>query len=165
MPTEYSAGSCFKTEAVEEDDVVVKGFNSSDVTSNAGALLLGKSIAASSWCNGFAVLHRPRGAGYVDDRVETLVGQPSSAWCWARGPQRSRRAAEGPDFAALAGKLHPAPRSDFEALPGKSTLTLFEHRRSGMGRSLTRSIATGAGRSLLVDLFLERMTMRRASSY
>src|SRR5215204_2376423 len=82
MQAECSA-KLFWFEAVERRSVVA-GFDGGEITSNAGALLLGQVdrglglIRRLAQC--FADRRDPR---YVEIRLETLVGQRISAWCWA----------------------------------------------------------------------------------
>jgi hypothetical protein len=74
----------FPFEAVERRSVVA-GFDSGEITSNAGALLLGQVDRGLGLIRRFAQCFTDRrDLRYVEHRVETLVGQRILTWCWAR---------------------------------------------------------------------------------
>ena len=74
MPTECSA-TLFEFEAVERR-AVVAGFDGGDITSNAGALLLGQVDRGLGLVRRFAGCFTDRrDPRYVEHRIETLVGQ------------------------------------------------------------------------------------------
>src|SRR5438477_5237691 len=82
MPTECTP-TLFEFEAVE-GRAVVAGFDGGDITSNAGALLLGQVDRGLGLMRRFAACFTDRRNPYfVEHQVETLVGSGSSAWRWA----------------------------------------------------------------------------------
>ena len=87
MQTECSA-TLFEFEAVERR-AVMAGFDGGDITSNAGALLLGQVDRGLGLIRRFAGCFTDRrDARYVEHRVETLGGT-ADLWPGAglRGPQ------------------------------------------------------------------------------
>ena len=165
MPTECNA-TRFEFEAVERR-AVVAGFDGGDITSNAGALLLGQVDRGLGLIRRFGECFTDRrDPCYVEHRIETLVGQRIFGLVLGYEDLNDYdELRKDPTFGVLAGKLHPVPRSDCEALAGKSTLNHLEHTRGATLRSITRSIATGRG---LMNCWLSfswrRMTVRRARS-
>src|SRR5882672_3262507 len=115
MPTECTP-TLFEFEAVERR-AVVAGFDGGDITSNAGALLLGQVDRGLCLTRRFAACFTDRrDPRFVEHRVETLVGQ--RIFGLALGYEDlldhdelrkdlTRRFA--------AGKLNPVLRSDCEA--------------------------------------------------
>ena len=87
----------FKSEAVERRSVVA-GFDGGNITSNAGALLLGQVDRglrlARRFANCFIDRRDPR---YIEHQVETLVGQraASAAGKYKGRPIRSTRRRSG----------------------------------------------------------------------
>ena len=74
MPTECNA-TLFEFEAVERR-AVVAGFDGGDITSNAGALLLGQVDRGLGLIRRFGECFTDRrDPRYVEHRIETLVGQ------------------------------------------------------------------------------------------
>jgi len=74
MPTECTP-TLFEFEAVERR-AVVAGFDGGDITSNAGALLLGQVDRGLGLMRRFAACFTDRrDPRFVEHRVETLVGQ------------------------------------------------------------------------------------------
>ena len=128
MPTECNA-TLFEFEAVERR-AVVAGFDGGDITSNAGALLLGQVDRGLGLIRRFGECFRNdrRDPRYVEHRIETLVGQRIFGLVLGYEDLNDHdELRKDPTFGVLAGKLHPVLRSDCEALAGKSTLNRLEH--------------------------------------
>jgi hypothetical protein len=143
---------------VVERRTVLAGFNGGNITSNAGALLLGQVDRGLGLVRRFAGCFRDRrDPRYVEHQVETLVGQ--RIFSLALGYEDLNDHDElrkDPTFAILAGKLHSVLRSDCEALAGKSTLNRVEHMPKRNGAKYHKIDCDGAKvDALLVDLFLE----------
>ena len=143
MQTECSA-TLFEFEAVERR-AVMAGFDGGDITSNAGALLLGQVDRGLGLIRRFAGCFTDRrDARYVEHRVETLVGQRIFGLVLGYEDLNDHdELRKDPTFGVLTGKLHPVLRSDCEALAGKSTLNQLEHTPNATPRSITGSIVTG----------------------
>ena len=156
MQTECSA-KLFEFEAVERR-AVVAGFDGGDITSNAGALLLGQVDRGLGLVRRFAGCFTDRrDARYVEHRVETLVGQRIFGLVLGYEDLNDHdELRKDPTFAVLAGKLHPVLRSDCEALAGKSTLNRLEHTPKRHAAKYHKIDCDGAQvDALLVELFLE----------
>src|SRR5437764_6185713 len=156
MPTECTP-TLFEFEAVE-GRAVVAGFDGGDITSNAGALVLGQVDRGLGLMRRFAACFTDRRNPYfVEHQVETLVGQ--RVFGLALGYEDLNDHDElrkDPTFAVLAGKLSPVLRSDCEALAGKSTLNRLEHTPRRHASKYHKIDCDGAQvDALLVDLFLE----------
>src|SRR5260221_1316463 len=127
MPTECTP-TLFEFEAVERR-AVVASFDGGDITSNAGALLLGQVDRGLGLMRRFAACFTDRrNPCFGEHQVETLVGQ--RVFGLALGYEDLNDHDElrkDPTFAVLAGKLAPVLRTDCEALAGKSTLNRLEH--------------------------------------
>ena len=156
MQTECTA-KLLEFEAVERRSVVA-GFDGGNITSNAGALLLGQVDRDLGLVRRFAdcFIDR-RDPRYVEHQVDTLVGQ--RIFGLALGYEDLNDHEElrkDPTFAVLAGKLSPVLRSDCEALAGKSTLNRLEHTPRRHASKYHKIDCDGAQvDALLVDLFLE----------
>jgi hypothetical protein len=156
MQTECSA-KVFEFEAVERR-AVVAGFDGGDITSNAGALLLGHLDRGLGLVRRFAQCFCDRrDPRYVEHRVETLLGQRIFGLALGYEDLNDHdELRKDPTFAVLAGKLHPVLRSDCEALAGKSTLNRLEHTPKRHGSKYHKIDCDGARvDELLVELFLE----------
>jgi hypothetical protein len=156
MPTECTP-KLFEFEAVERRRVVA-GFDGGDITSNAGALLLGQVDRGLGLVRRFAQCFTDRrDARYVEHRVETLVGQRIFGLVLGYEDLNDHdELRKDPIFAVLAGKLHSVLRSDCEALAGKSTLNRVEHMPKRHGAKYHKIDCDGARvDALLVDVFLE----------
>jgi Transposase DDE domain group 1 len=156
MPTECTL-RLFDFEAVERR-AVVASFAGGDITSNAGALLLGQVDRGIGLTRRFAACFTDRrDPRYVEHRVETLVGQ--RIFGLALGYEDLNDHDElrrDPTFAVLAGKLAPVLRTTCEALAGKSTLNRLEHGPRGQASKYHKIDCVGARvDALLVELFLE----------
>ena len=118
----------FEFEAVERRSVVA-GFDGGNITSNAGALLLGQVDRGVGLVRRFAdcFIDR-RDPRYVEHQVETLVGQRIFGLALGYEDLNDHdELRKDPTFAVLAGKLSPVLRTDCEPLAGKSTLNRLEH--------------------------------------
>ena len=156
MQTECSA-KVFEFEAVERR-AVVAGFDGGDITSNAGALLLGHLDRGLGLVRRFAQCFCDRrDPRYVEHQVETLLGQRIFGLALGYEDLNDHdELRKDPTFAVLAGKLHPVLRSDCEALAGKSTLNRLEHTPKRHGSKYHKIDCDGARvDKLLVELFLE----------
>ena len=156
MPTECTP-TLFEFEAVERR-AVVAGFDGGDITSNAGALLLGQVDRGLGLMRRFAACFTDRrNPCFVEHQVETLVGQ--RVFGLALGYEDLNDHDElrkDQTFAVLAGKLAPVLRTDCEALAGKSTLNRLEHTPRRHAAKYHKIDCDGSRvDALFVDLFLE----------
>ena len=127
MPTECTP-RLFAFEEVEGKSVVAD-FDGGEITSNAGALLLGQVDRGVSVVKRFAACFTDRrDPRFVEHQVETLVGQRIFALALGYEDLNDHdELRKDPTLAVLAGKLKAVWRSDCEALAGKSTLNRLEH--------------------------------------
>ena len=144
-------------EAVERRSVVA-GFDGGNITSNAGALLLGQVDRDLGLVRRFAACFTDRrDPRYVEHQVETLVGQRIFGLALGYEDLNDHdELRKDPTFAVLAGKLSPVLRTDCEPLAGKSTLNRLEHtprRHASKYHKIDCDDAQVDG--LLLDLFLE----------
>ena len=156
MPTECSA-TLFEFEAVEGRSAVA-GFDGGNITSNAGALLLGQVDCGLGLVRRFAECFIDRrDPRYVEHQVATLVGQRIFGLALGYEDLNDHdELRKDPTFAVLAGKLNPVLRTDCEALAGKSTLNRMEHTPRRHASKYHRIDCDGARvDALLVDLFLD----------
>ena len=156
MPTECTP-TLFEFEAVERR-AVMAGFDGGDITSNAGALLLGQVDRGLGLMRRFAACFNDRrDPRFVEHEVETLVGQRIFGLALGYEDLNDHdELRKDPTFAVLAGKLAPAMRKDCEALAGKSTLNRLEHTPRRHGAKYHKIDCDGSRvDALLVDLFLE----------
>ena len=156
MQTECSA-TLFEFEAIDRR-AVVAGFDGGNITSNAGALLLGQVDRGLGLIRRFARCFTDRrDPRYVEHQVETLVGQRIFGLALGYEDLNDHdELRKDPTLTALAGKLSPVLRSDCEALAGKSTLNRVEHTPKRHGAKYHKIDCDGAQvDALLVDLFLE----------
>ena len=156
MPTECSA-TLFEFEAVEGRSAVA-GFDGGNITSNAGALLLGQVDRGLGLVRRFAECFIDRrDPRYVEHQVATLVGQRIFGLALGYEDLNDHdELRKDPTFAVLAGKLNPVLRTDCEALAGKSTLNRLEHTPRRHASKYHRIDCDGARvDALLVDLFLD----------
>src|ERR1700686_627747 len=103
----------FAFEAVERR-AVVAGFDGGDITSNAGALLLGQVDRGLGLMRRFPQCFTDRrGPRYVEHRVETLVGQRVFGLVLGYEDLNDHdELRKDRPFAVLAGKMKPVLRSD-----------------------------------------------------
>ena len=156
MQTECTA-QLFAFEEVEER-AVVANFAGGEITSNAGALLLGQVDRGLALVRRFAACFIDRrDARYVEHAVATLVGQRIFGLALGYEDLNDHdELRKDPTFAVLAGKLRAKLRSDCEALAGKSTLNRLEHTPKRHAAKYHRIECDGAKvDALLVDLFLQ----------
>jgi hypothetical protein len=154
MPTECIA-DLFGFEPVEGRRVEA-AFDGGRVTSDAGALLLGRTARAIGLIDRFAqcfVDHRA--AGLIEHEITALVGQ--RVYGIALGYEDlvdHDQLRHDPVLAALGGKLA-ARRSGCAALAGKSTLNRLELGRAEPSRYHRIGHDGAAIERLFVDLFVE----------
>src|SRR5271170_7860373 len=156
MPTECTSKR-FEFEAVARR-AVVACFDGGDITSNAGALLLGQVDRGLGLTRRFAGCFTDRrDPRFVEHRVETLVGQRIFGLALGYEDLLDHdELRKDLTLAVLAGKLKPVLRSDCEALAGKSTLNRLEHTPERHGAKYHKIECDGAQvDALLVDVFLE----------
>jgi hypothetical protein len=139
-----------------EGHAVVAGFDGGQMTSDAGALLLGATDRAIGLVERFADCFADRRAPeLIEHTVGTLVGQ--RVFALALGYEDlvdHDQLRHDPAMAVLAGKLS-ARRKDCAPLAGKSTLNRLE--RGGPELTRYHRIAWDGARieALFVDLFVE----------
>lgn len=155
MPTQCSA-DLFGFGTVE-GRAVAAAFDGGQVTSDAGALLLGAADRAIGLVERFAACFKDgRTAELVEHQVPTLVGQ--RVFGIALGYEDlvdHDHLRHDPIFAVLAGKLA-AKRRDCAPVAGKSTLNRLEHAPAGTLSRYHKIGHDGAAiERLFVDLFLE----------
>ena len=156
MPTECTP-KLFEFEDVERR-CVVADFAGGNITSNAGALLLGQVDRGLGLVRRFAACFADRrDPRYVEHRVETLVGQRIFGLVLGYEDLVDHdELRKDPTLAVLAGKLSPALRGDCEPLAGKSTLNRLEHTPKRHASKYHKIDCDGARvDALMVDFFLE----------
>ena len=147
----------FEFEAIERRSVVA-GFDGGNITSNAGALLLGQVDQGLGLVRRFAACFVDRrDPRYVEHQVETLVGQRIFGLALGYEDLNDHdELRKDPTLAVLAGKLSPVLRTDCEPLAGKSTLNRLEHTPRRHASKYHKIDCDGAQvDALLVDLFLD----------
>ena len=153
MPTECSR-DLFGYEAVEGRRVVA-AFDGGQITSDAGALLLGASDRVIDLVGRFAACFTDgRRSDLIEHEIRTLVGQ--RVFAIALGYEDLNDHDElrhDPAMAVLAGKLE-AKRSDCAPLAGKSTLNRLELSRPEPTRYHKIAFNDEAIERLFVTLFL-----------
>jgi Transposase DDE domain group 1 len=154
MPTQCSR-DLFGYEVVEGRRVVA-AFDGGEVTSDAGALLLGATDRAVGVVTRFAACFDDgRVAGLVEHSVAAMVAQ--RVFGIALGYEDlvdHDQLRHDPVLAALAGKLT-ARRKRCAPLAGKSTLNRLEHAPAGTSRYHKIGHDAAAIEGLFVGLFLE----------
>jgi len=156
MPTQCNAEQ-LEFSCVERRRVVA-AFDGGTVSSDAGALLLGKTDAAIGLIDRLAgCFVDGRDPDLIEHTVRTLLGQ--RVFGMALGYEDlndHEQLRHDPVFGALLGKLEPKRRADCAALAGKSTLNRLELHES-QGRSRYHKIRPdgGAIERLWVDVFLD----------
>lgn len=157
MPTQCSR-DLFGFEVVEGRQVVA-AFDGGEVTSDAGALLLGTTDRAIGLVDRFAACFADgRAQAQVEHTIEAMVAQ--RVFGIALGYEDlidHDQLRHDPVLAALAGKLE-ARRKDCAPLAGKSTLNRLEHAPSDPSRYHKIGHDAGAIERLLVELFLDAHT-------
>jgi len=156
MPAECTP-QLFEFEEVERR-AVVANFAGGEITSNAGALLLGQVDKGLALVRRFAACFSDRrDPRYVEHEVATLVGQRIFGLALGYEDLNDHdELRKDPTFAVLAGKLEAKLRSDCAALAGKSTLNRLEHTPKRHAAKYHKIDCNGTQvDALLVDLFLE----------
>jgi hypothetical protein len=156
MPTQCNAEQ-LEFSCVERRRVVA-AFDGGTVSSDAGALLLGKADAA------IGLIDRLTGC-FIDERdpnliehsVRTLVGQRVFGMALGYEDLNDHESLRhDPVFGALLGKLEPKRRGDCAALAGKSTLNRLELHPAQADSRYHKIRPDGlAIERLWVDLFLD----------
>lgn len=136
---------------------VVAGFDGGTVSSDAGALLLGRTDEAIGLIDRLAgCFTDQRRPELIEHTVRTMIGQ--RVFGIALGYEDlndHEQLRHDPVWGALLGKLQ-ARRSDCAALAGKSTLNRLElHAREGIDQYHKIRPNTAAIEGLFVQLFLE----------
>ena len=154
MPTQCSR-DLFGYEVVEGRQVVA-AFDGGEVTSDAGALLLGATDRAIGLVTRFAACFADgRAQAQVEHSVAAMVAQ--RVFGIALGYEDivdHDQLRHDPVLATLAGKLR-SKRKDCAALAGKSTLNRLEHAPRGPSRYHKIGHDSAAIEGLFVELFLE----------
>jgi hypothetical protein len=154
MPTECSA-ELFEFAPVERRQVVA-GFDGGAISSDAGALLLGRTDRAIRLVDRFARCFIDRRVPeLIEHEVATLIGQ--RVFGLALGYEDINDHDElrhDPVMAVLAGKLK-ARRKDCAPVAGKSTLNRLELSRPTPSRYHKIAHDAPAIEGLFVDLFLD----------
>ncbi len=137
---------------------VVAAFDGGTVSSDAGALLLGKADEAIGLIDRLAgCFVDRRDPRLIEHSVRTLIGQRVFGIALGYEDLNDHESLRhDPVFGALLGKLEAKRRSDCAALAGKSTLNRLElHAREGADRYHKIRPDTQALEGLFVDLFLD----------
>jgi hypothetical protein len=154
MPTQCSR-DLFGYEVIEGRQVVA-AFDGGEVTSDAGALLLGVADRAISLVSRFAACFDDgRAQAQVEHTVEAMIVQ--RVFGIALGYEDlvdHDQLRHDPVLATLAGKLT-VKRQNCAPLAGKSTLNRLEHTPAGASRYHKIGHDRAAIERLFVDLFLE----------
>jgi hypothetical protein len=154
MPTECSR-DLFGYEVVEGRQVVA-AFDGGEVTSDAGALLLGATDRALGLVTRFAACFDDgRDQAQIEHTVEAMVAQRVFGIALGYEDLNDHdQLRHDPVLATLAGKLT-AKRRDCAPLAGKSTLNRLEHAPSASDRYHKIGHDAAAIEGLFVALFLE----------
>ncbi len=137
MQTECTP-SLFEFEPVERRKVVAD-FRGGTITSNAGALLLGRLDRGLGLIERLAGCFKDgRKRELVEHKVKTLVGQRIFAIALGyEDPNDHDELRHDPLFHVLAGKLA-ARRADCAPVAGKSTLNRLEHTAKRHGEKVSQ---------------------------
>ncbi|AMN47529.1 transposase [Steroidobacter denitrificans] len=156
MPTQCNAEQ-LQFSCVERRRVVA-AFDGGTVSSDAGALLLGKCDEAIGLIDRLAgCFVDSRDPNLIEHTVRTLIGQRVFAMALGYEDLNDHDSLRhDPVFGALLGKLEPKRRGDCAALAGKSTLNRLElHAAQGISRYHKIRPDTQAIEGLWVDLYLD----------
>ena len=165
MQTECSA-TLFEFEAVGRR-AVMAGFDGGDITSNAGALLLGQVDRGLGLIRRFAGCFTDRrDARYVEHRVETLVGQRIFGLVLGYEDLNDHdELRKDPTFGVLAGSCIRCCGRTAKLWRARARSIVSSTRRDAMLRSITGSIVTGHRLMRCWSSFSwRRMSVRRARS-
>ena len=137
---------------------VVAGFDGGTVSSDAGALLLGRTDEAIGLIDRLAgCFVDARKPELIEHSLRTLIGQ--RVFGMALGYEDlndHERLRHDPVFGTLLGKLEPKRRSDCAALAGKSTLNRLElHEHGGSSRYHKIRPQADAIEGVWVDVYLD----------
>jgi len=156
MPTQCSAEqlqfSCV------EGRRVVAAFDGGTVSSDAGALLLGRTDEAIGLIDRLAgCFIDERRPDLIEHTVRTLIGQRVFGMALGHEDLNDHESLRhDPVFGALLGKLEAKRRTDCAALAGKSTLNRLElHESQGSSRYHKIRPNAAAIEGLWVDVFLD----------
>ena len=157
MPTECNP-ALFEFPRVE-GRAVVASFDGGQITSEAGALLLGGTDKVIGLTRRLAACFQDhRDPAFVEHTLETLLMQRVVGIALGYEDLVDHdELRHDPVMAVLAGKLE-ARRSHCAPLAGKSTLNRLEHGRPEPSRYARVSADAGAIEALFVDLFLDAHT-------
>jgi hypothetical protein len=137
---------------------VVAAFDGGTVSSDAGALLLGKADAAIGLMDRLAgCFIDERSPELIEHPVRTLIGQRVFGMALGYEDLNDHESLRhDPVFGALLGKLEPKRRADCAALAGKSTLNRLElHPVQAVSRYHKIRPDAAAIERLWVDLYLD----------
>jgi hypothetical protein len=137
---------------------VVAAFDGGAVSSDAGALLLGRTDAAIGLLDRLAKCFvDERRPDLIEHTVRTLIGQRVLGMALGHEDLNDHeQLRHDPVFGALLGKLQRKRRTDCAALAGKSTLNRLElHESEGSSRYHKIRPDREAIESLWVELFLD----------
>src|SRR4051794_11353883 len=139
-----------------EGRAVVASFDGGQITSEAGALLLGATDKVIGLTRRLAACFRDhRDPAFVEHTLETLLMQRVVGIALGYEDLVDHdELRHDPVLAVLAGKLE-ARRSGCAPLAGKSTLNRMEHGQPEPSRYARISADAGAIEALFVDLFLD----------
>jgi hypothetical protein len=154
MPTQCSR-DLFGYEVVEGRQVVA-AFDGGEVTSDAGALLLGATDRTIGLMTRFAACFDDgRDQAQIEHKVETMVAQRVFGIALGYEDLNDHdQLRHDPVLATLAGKLT-TKRRDYAPLAGKSTLNRLEHAPSQPSRYHKIGHDAAAIEGLFVAVFLE----------
>ena len=156
MPTQCNAEQ-LEFSCVERRRVVA-AFDGGTVSSDAGALLLGRTDEAIGLIDRLAgCFIDQRAAGLIEHTVRTLLGQRVFGMALGYEDLNDHEyLRHDPVFGTLLGKLEPKRRAECAALAGKSTLNRLElHEAQGRSRYHKIRPDGPAIERLFVELFLE----------
>ena len=156
MPTQCNAEQ-LQFSCVERRRVVA-AFDGGTVSSDAGALLLGRADEAIRLIDRLAgCFIDERNPDLVEHAVRTLIGQRVFGMALGYEDLNDHESLRHDAvFGTLLGKLEPKRRSDCAALAGKSTLNRLElHERDGSSRYHKIRPQGEAIEQLWVDLYLD----------
>ena len=156
MPTQCNAEQ-LQFSCVERRRVVA-AFDGGTVSSDAGALLLGRADAALGLIDRLAgCFSDARDPDLIEHTVRTLVGQRVFGMALGYEDLNDHESLRhDPVFGTLLGKLGPKRRADCAALAGKSTLNRLElHECEGSTRYHKIRPDAEAIERLWVELFLD----------
>lgn len=156
MPTQCNAEQ-LQFSCVEKRQVVA-GFDGGTVSSNAGALLLGRTDEAIGLIDRMAgCFVDARKPELIEHSLRTLIGQRVFGMALGYEDLNDHETLRHDTvFGTLLGKLEPKRRSDCAALAGKSTLNRLElHEHEGSSRYHKIHPQAEAIERLWVDVYLD----------